>query len=1182
MQQQRQQSTGRRRAIISAAAFAAAGSIVTFVAQQARAGVTYTRTTTSSGNWSTTSSWSPAGFPNAAGDTADISTKDISGTVTITVDQPVTVGTIKIGDNNNTNGYVVSGGQITFDNGSNSASLNHTSQGNNDSISSAIVLNSDLTVTNSSNNAITISGSQSAGVAGLYTLLVQTGALTDTGAIKDGAGQVAVTVSAANKTSVFSGANAYSGATTINGGAAMRVTSGSLSTASNLVLNGGVLEGSGAFTFTRSLGTGAGQVQMSNGGGFAANGGKLTVNLNNGSGTLAWGSTANFVGNGKTLQFGSTTSNNEVSLSNGIDLNGATRTINVTAAASANDFATLNGVIVDNSVAGGGGTNGIVKTGNGTLNLTKDNLFTGAITVNGGAVRVGNANGIQTQNVVLNGGVIEGSAARPYHDFALGTGPGNLWFAGSGGFAANGAAFDVSLNGGGGVAWGYDQGFLADNQTLIFGSTTANNETIFENQIDLNGKNRTVTVNAAIGSTGKDFATLMGGVYASTGSLVKAGNGILNLADRINYMDSLIINAGTVRYTADQALATNSSTGLASPVVFGGNGALQWGSPTATLDPTRVINVGSNTGSFDTNGSNYASFSNQVIGSGTFQKTGGGTMTFTSTNSTVTSVMGAGGTLIYATTTGVANTVGAAGGTTIIPAGGPVTLTNVNVGHNVPGTTSTFTVTSGAQVTIGTGSGSSLNVATRNNGVNSSLGDNALFDASANSLLKVNVGSLRIATDYSATAVNGALNGTMRGAVNMVVNASSGVLIGESPVEGGGNGALIIGSGTTTISTPTMIVGGKKLNGTLTINPGGTLTITGTASGAVTNLNIGLNNANTGTVPTSTFDTTGGTLIANLGRVVVGEKSTGGAGNSTGNFTLGSSANNLVNINQLVIANFPSGGGATAVGTVTLGGGQVNLLGDITGGGGNSTLKLTGATLDMHGHSIGTSATSAPTSMVFTAGTLRDAADVWRPLAQSGAGTLLDVATTDTNIHGAYTLSGGSAMVAAGHTLTASSIQLSNGAAIGGEGNVVGPVTVGMVGGTGGTEIKPGATDGDVGQIAINGDLSLLNNATYMADLNGGQSDSLNVSGTLDLSSADKLNLAAASGAFDGTSIYTIATFGNLVGQFDSVTGLDPNYEVVYTPNAIEVAPVGVPEPVALSAVALVGGGLMARRRRRK
>ena len=92
-------------------------------------------------------------------------------------------------------------------------------------------------------------------------------------------------------------------------------------------------------------------------------------------------------------------------------------------------------------------------------------------------------------------------------------------------------------------------------------------------------------------------------------------------------------------------------------------------------------------------------------------------------------------------------------------------------------------------------------------------------------------------------------------------------------------------------------------------------------------------------------------------------------------------------------------------------------------------------------------------------------------------------------------------------------------------------------------------------------------------------SDHLDLTGSLNLSSAgDGLELVALGGAWDG-SIYTVMTFtGGRSGIFDNVVGLPANYRIEYGGNSVTLAP--VPEPSSAAAL-LVGLAVLTSRRRR-
>ena len=257
-------------------------------------------------------------------------------------------------------------------------------------------------ISTSSSGALAIAGNDSSAVnfktPGLNNLyLGATGAFTYSGNLTPGSngyllggGGGVLTVSSllsganaltVNGNVVLSGNNTYSGATTIIGGDLQAVDGVGLPASSNLVFNGNVaatgmgavFQGSG--TFSRALGTGAGQVQWTGDGGFAANGSPLTVNIPNGGNPLVWGSTTNFLATGAVLTFGSPTANNQVNFTNSIDLSGGTSCGIFVAAGAGGDSALISGNVID-SVGGailtksGGGeliVNNILPSGNLTL-----------------------------------------------------------------------------------------------------------------------------------------------------------------------------------------------------------------------------------------------------------------------------------------------------------------------------------------------------------------------------------------------------------------------------------------------------------------------------------------------------------------------------------------------------------------------------------------------------------------------------------------------------------------------------------------------------------------------------------------------------------------------------------------------------------------------------------------------
>ena len=97
------------------------------------------------GNWNTAGNWT-GGIPNGIDDIANI-TNQITTTRTITLDVPVTLGTMNIGDLSGGSSFTVTGNTLTFEaSGGGNATLNMINDGGNVTISSTLQLNSALDI----------------------------------------------------------------------------------------------------------------------------------------------------------------------------------------------------------------------------------------------------------------------------------------------------------------------------------------------------------------------------------------------------------------------------------------------------------------------------------------------------------------------------------------------------------------------------------------------------------------------------------------------------------------------------------------------------------------------------------------------------------------------------------------------------------------------------------------------------------------------------------------------------------------------------------------------------------------------------------------------------------------------------------------------------------------------------
>jgi autotransporter-associated beta strand protein len=291
--------------------------------------------------------------------------------------------------------------------------------------------------------------------------------------------------------------NANDGTVTLSGGVLRAVDGVGLSTAANLVLNGGVFETTG--TFSRTLGMAANNIQVvGNVSGFSANGAPATINLN-GGGTLQWGG-VNF--NPTALVLNEITANTNLTFANGLDFDGADRTVNVNAT-NANSTATISGALINN----GGGTAGLIKGGAGTLNLTAAGSYNGNTTINAGTLQVSGSDNVLPTSTTLTLANVSGATfilsnqnqavAGLTGGGALG---GNVQLVGSGTLMVNTAGanqYSGALTGSGNLTMaGAGTLTLANNTNNLSGLTTVRSGTLALTNVSLAG-----AVNVAAGAT---------------------------------------------------------------------------------------------------------------------------------------------------------------------------------------------------------------------------------------------------------------------------------------------------------------------------------------------------------------------------------------------------------------------------------------------------------------------------------------------------------------------------------------------------------------------------------------------------------------------------------------------------------------------------------------------------------
>lgn len=835
------------------------------------------------------------------------------------------------------------------------------------------------------------------------------------------------------------------------------------------------------------------------------------------------------------------------------------------------DFGAVEGIITTMSVVGStiastlSGTMGLTVGGIGQTAITADNsaTLTGPITVNGLlSIPADNALGAPTNAVNLNGGILKFTAAttvastRPVSLLAnttstVDTTTGNSVIAGP-------------ITGSGGLA-------KISGNTLTLSNTgntyTGRTEVYTGTLVTTTGPTGDIINNGAV-TFDQAFDGTYPGIITGFGSFSKAGTGQATLSAQQNYTGATTLTGGTLVLGVDQTLPIGTGFTMGS-----------------AANVTSLV----------------------ANGHQTFN-----TVAITGTATTHTMTIAPGKTV---NTYGATTVSGGAGIT--VSGGGEYSIGgdfNVGVNNN----TGSFKMTAGT-LTMNGGPGTNLNLGTK---TATTAGNVAgTIDLTGVSNFTANVGNIRVGVDV--LSAGGTMAGTtFKLATNNTITASTSFVVGDSPNDGSSSGnSVVLGSGTNIITTPLMTVGGRKIGASMTINAGGVLLLTNGAS--PTDLNVGINSAGSASNPTSTFNMTGGTLVANLNNLVIGGRtgapSGAAGGGSTGTFILGTSGSNSVTANSIIIGQTSASTGGTAPvgtatgtltinggnltagsiilaqrvngnanGTLNLVGGTTTLTGDLSDGGGTSTLILNNGTLDMTGKNIGAGGATIDT-LTLAAGTLKNVAEIngGAPVTKSTSGVLIMDGTLAYT--GATTVAAGTLQVRG--TLSGTpSVTVAAGAILNGGGTINGSA---LVSGT----LAPGLSPG---KLTVNGVAGFDVGSTFAIELNGITAATgydqlvIGLAGEMQIAPGSNLSLAlnypAELGAeftiVDNFGISGISgAFGNLLdqGNIDAVfNGGTWSFQADYTGgdgNDLTLTVVAVPEPT--TALTIMGGiGMLALLRR--
>ena len=900
--------------------------------------------------------------------------------------------------------------------------------------------------------------------------------------VSDGtsAGSITGTGGSLTKTSAgtltLSGANSYTGTTTVSAGVlniqnatALGTTAGGTSVASGAALQvqGDISVGAEALTLG---GTGvANDGALRNISGTNTYGGLVTLGaasrINSDAGTLTLSNVGTITGSGFDLTLG-----------------GA-------------------GNMTVTSIIGTGSGN-LIKDGAGIVTLSGANTFSGTTTINAGTLRLGVINALDSTSAIIlanaAGVVLDLNGFNV--SFGSLSGGGNL-----GGTVSLGSttlttggdntstSYASNLSGGGGItktgtgvftltgtnsytgATTVSGGTLQAGSTTAFGNgsavTLANTSGVV---LDLNNNNITVGSLAGGGSTGGNVTlgsgtltagddntnTSFGGVIGGTGGLTKSGSGTLTFNAANTYTGLTTVSTGTF------AIGSSGSLASGNDLTLGASGLATFANAGQTLGVVSNANTATNALNFSASTGTVTLASLSGLGNTRFGNDGvvtGGISAGTVTSiGNLTANISGGTTTVGGLLTGniSAGTVGADSLSATTVSGGTTTIT----GTAGITTFSSGATTVGGVATIGTLSGGIANL----NGATSAI-------------TTLNGGTVNLGSGTTLSVSDGTSAGVIAGTGGSLIKTSSGTLtlIGANTY-----------TGLTTVSAGTLAIGSS---GSLASGNALTLGASGAADFANAGQTLGaVANANTATSALNFSGATGTVTLASLSGV--------------GNTRFGSDG---------VVTGSISAGTVTSVGNLT-----ANISGGTTSVGGLLTGNISAGT-------VGAGSLSATTVSGGT-NTITGAAGI--TTLSGGTTTVGGVATIGTLSGGIANFNGATSTIT---TLNGGTVNLAASTAL----SVSGGTSAGVIAGVGGSLTKTGSgaltltgANTYTGATTVSAGTLTLHAASGAALANT-SSLTLAGGGTLALSAANQLNSTATLNLNGGT--LALNGFNQTLGTLD-------------------------------------------------
>jgi autotransporter-associated beta strand protein/T5SS/PEP-CTERM-associated repeat protein len=351
----------------------------------------------------------------------------------------------------------------------------------------------------------------------------------------------------------LSGANTYTGTTTINAGSIVlgaNQTLGGIAGAGNIQLSNYTLTTSAAANLTFS-----GSINGS--GGLTKEGsGMLTL-----TGANTYNGTT--VINAGTIQIGSGGATGSLSASSTIINNGTLVFNRSNTVTQGTDFAD-----------GISGTGNVVQSGSGLLILSGNNTYTGTTTLTSGTLQVGTdgnlGGGNYSENISNNGTMILGSNSNQTLSGVISgsgaitkNGTGTLTLTGSNNFSGNTTINTGTVVIGNANAAGTGRIIQTNGSSLLKIDTTGmitNAISVYNvvasQSATLSGE---ITVNNAVWDVNTGTTLTISGDIDGSGGVTKNGNGTLVLSGNNTYTAATVVNAGTLEAASANALGSNNT-----------------------------------------------------------------------------------------------------------------------------------------------------------------------------------------------------------------------------------------------------------------------------------------------------------------------------------------------------------------------------------------------------------------------------------------------------------------------------------------------------------------------------------------------------------------------------------------------------------------------------------------------